>query len=121
VYVQGHGSVAGERLAGELQWTNHARRRADGMWLPNYQGTIATADGAHLLFALAGYNSGIGDPFGFEHRSALCSLTLAASDEQYRWVNHVFGVVEAEVRPSADPEHWRISAYECVQEIPIAP
>jgi hypothetical protein len=63
-YVQGHGSIEGERLSGELRWTNHPRCRADGTWLPNYQGTIATVDGANLLFCSRGYNEGIGDPFG---------------------------------------------------------
>jgi len=116
-YVQGHGSIEGERLSGELRWTNHPRRRADGTWLPDYQGTITTADGAQLLFSSRGYNVGIGDPFGYDHRSAICSLTLSASDERYQWVNGVFAVFEADVRPSADPEHWRIRAYECVNEV----
>ena len=116
-YVQGHGSVWGERLQGDLRWTNHPRRRADGTWLPNYQGAITTADGAQLLFSLRGYNRGIGDPYGYDQRTALCSLKLAASAERYRWVNDVFAVVEADVRPSADPEHWRIRAFECVAEI----
>jgi Protein of unknown function (DUF3237) len=116
-YVQGHGSIEGERLSGELRWTNHPRCRADGTWLPNYQGTITTAEGANLLFSSRGYNQGVGDPFGSEHRSAICSLTFAASEERYRWVNGVFAVLEAEIRPSADPERWRIRAYECVNEL----
>ena len=116
-YVQGHGSISGERLQGELRWTNHPRRRADGTWLPDYQGSIATADGAQLLFSMAGYNTGVGDPFTYDQRAALCSLTLAATDERYRWVNDLFAVVEADVRPSADPEHWRLRASECVNEI----
>ena len=115
--VQGHGSVRGERLAGELQWTNHPCRRADGTWLASYEGTITTTDGAKLLFSLQGYNRGIGDPFGYDHRSALCVLKLAARDERYRWANDVFAVVEADVRPSADPERWQIKAYECVNEL----
>jgi hypothetical protein len=116
-YVQGHGSISGVRLEGELRWTNHPRRRADGTWLPNYVGTIATADGAQVLFSMAGYNQGLGDPFTYEQRAALCSLTLAATEERYHWVNALFAVVEADVRPSADPEHWRLAAYECVNQI----
>jgi len=116
-YVQGHGSITGERLQGELRWTNAPRRRADGTWLPSYHGTIVTTDGAQLLFSMAGYNQGIGDPFTYDQRGALCWLTLAATDERYRWVNAVFAIVEADVRPSADPEHWKIKAYECVNEI----
>ena len=118
-YVTGEGSVSGERLSGELRWTNHPRRRADGVWLPRYHGAIATADGADVLFVMAGYNQGVDDPFTYDKRAALCSLTLGASEERYAWVNSVFGVVEADVRPSAEPEHWRIRAYECIQEVAV--
>lgn len=55
--------------------------------------------------------------FPTRRRSALCTLKLAAGEERYRWVNDVFAVVEADVRPSADPERWQIRAYECVIEI----
>ena len=43
-YVEGDGAVSGARLAGELRWTNHPRRRADGTWLPSFEGVIKTND-----------------------------------------------------------------------------
>jgi hypothetical protein len=116
-YVEGDGIALGDRLAGKLRWTNHPRRRADGTWLPCFQGVLRTDDGADILFAFNGYNTGFSDPFEYEHRSALAALSLATSNPTYRWVNQVFGVIEADVRPNADPEHWRLRAYECINEI----
>lgn len=116
-YVEGHGVAVGDRLAGKLRWTNHPRRRADGTWLPRFEGVLKTNDGAEILFAFHGYNRGIGDPFGYDHRAAVAALTLATSTPAYRWVNDVLAVIEADVRPSADPERWRFRAFECVNEI----
>jgi hypothetical protein len=116
-YVVGDGAIAGDRLAGELRWTNHPRRRADGTWLPSFAGVIKTKDQAEILFSFNGYNQGVTDPFEYEQRSALAALTLASASPAYRWVNHVFAVVEADVRPSADPERWQLRAYECINEI----
>jgi hypothetical protein len=116
-YVQGDGVVSGPRLAGDLQWTNHPRRRADGTWLPAFEGVLKTNDDVEILFAFNGYNVGITDPFEYDHRRGLASLTLASASPAYEWVNRLFAVLEADIRPSADPEHWRLRAYECVNEI----
>lgn len=116
-YVRGDGRVGGDRVSGELRWTNHPRRRADGTWLPDVQGVITTDDGAAILFSFVGYNRGVTDPFEYEHRAGLAALTLLSDDERYRWVNDVFAILEADIRPEAAPEHWRIRAFECVNEI----
>ncbi len=120
-YVCGTGSISGERISGHLRWTNRPRRRADGTWLPKFDGVIATEDEAEILFTFAGYNHGRTDPFEFEHRSALGAVTLMSGDERYRWVNSVFAVLEADVRPSADPERWTIRAFECVNNTSTRP
>jgi hypothetical protein len=86
-YVEGDGAVSGARLTGWLRWTNHPRRRADGTWLPSFEGVIRTDDEAEILFAFGGYNTGVTDPFEY--------------DIGVRW------------RPSP----WRVRAYECVNEI----
>jgi hypothetical protein len=86
-YVEGDGALRGERLSGELRWTNHPRRRADGTWLPSFEGVIKTNDGAEILFAFSGYNRGVPEPFEYEHRSALAALTLASGNPEYKWVN----------------------------------
>lgn len=116
-YVTGDGVVSGARLTGEIRWTNHPRRRADGTWLPAFDGVIRTHDGAEILLSFAGYNRGLTDPFEYDRRAAVAALTLASASPAYRWVNDVFAVLEADVRPNAEPEHWRLRAYECVNEI----
>jgi hypothetical protein len=116
-YVQGNGEVSGERLSGRLTWTNHPRRRADGVWLPDFQGVIVTDEGTEVLFSFRGYNHGVASPDDSDRRIAVAALTLAAADERYRWVNNVFAILEAEVRPSADPEVWHVRAFECVSDI----
>ena len=78
---------------------------------------LKTNDGTEILFAFTGYNQGVTDPFEYEHRAGLAALTLASASPPYQWVNHVFAVIEADVRPSGDPEHWRLRAYQCVNEI----
>jgi hypothetical protein len=75
-YVGGRGR---RQLAGKLRWTNHPRRRADGTWLPRFEGVLKTADDAAILFAFDGYNPGVNDPFEYEHRAALAALKLATS------------------------------------------
>ena len=116
-YVHGDGEVVGDRLAGKLRWTNRPRRRADGTWLPRFDGVIATDDDAQVLFTFAGISWGVDDPFEYERRGAVASLTLATSNDRYRWVNTIFSVLEADIRPSADPERWRIRAFECRNDI----
>jgi hypothetical protein len=116
-YVRGDGRVGGDRVSGDLQWTNHPHRRADGTWLPDVQGVITTDDGAAILFSFVGYNRGVTDPFEYERRAGLAALTLLSNDERYRWVNDVFAILEADIRPEAGPERWRIRAFECVNEI----
>jgi hypothetical protein len=116
-YVQGDGTVRGEALNGTAVWTNHPRRRADGMWLPAFEGVIKPGDGADILFWFRGYNFGVTDPFEYHHRAAVGGLTFAAEDSRYRWLNGIFAVMEADVLPEADPEHWSVRAYECVNDL----
>ena len=122
-YAQGDGQITGDRLRGQLRWTNHPRRRADGVGLPDFHGVISTDDGVEILFSFHGYNFGVKESAKpnplqpYEQRAALAALALAAGDERYRWVNRIFAVIEADVHPFAKPEHWRIRAFECINEI----
>jgi hypothetical protein len=127
-YAQGGGHVDGPRLTGKLRWTNHPRRRADGVALPYFHGVLSTADGAEILFSFRGYNWGVvkaakdHHPLQpFERRAGLAALTLAAGDERYRWVNRVFAMLEADIVPYAAPELWRVRAFECVNDLVEAP
>ncbi len=82
-YVAGGGRVTGERLSGGLRWTNHPRRRADGVWLPDFQGVISTDDGVQILFSFRGYNWGLTDAYEYERRAALGGLNMVTPDERY--------------------------------------
>jgi hypothetical protein len=122
-YAQGDGRITGDQLSGNLRWTNHPRRRADGVGLPDFHGVISTDDGADILFSFHGYSCGLKESAKphplqpYDQRAALAALTLAAGDDRYRWVNRIFAVIEADVHPLANPEHWRVKAFECVNEI----
>jgi hypothetical protein len=126
-YAQGDGRITGDRLTGKVRWTNHPRRRADGVGLPDFHGVISTDDGADILFSFHGYSYGVKEAAkahplqAHEQRAALAALTLAAGDDRYRWVNRVFAAIEADVRPFANPEHWRLRAFECVNQITDEP
>ena len=82
---------------------------------------ITTDDGANLLFSFSGYNLGVSEPFEYNHRTVVAALTLTTADERYRWANTVFAVLEADVRPSADPELRRVRAFECINQIATEP
>ena len=122
-YAQGDGRITGDRLSGNLRWTAHPRRRADGVSLPDFHGVITTDDAATILFSFQGYSVGgreAAKPHPlqpYEQRAVLATLTFAAGEDRYRWHNRVFALMEADARPFADPERWHIRAFECVNEI----
>jgi Protein of unknown function (DUF3237) len=120
-YVDGGGTIEGERLRGTLRWTNHPRRREDGIWLPDFQGVINTHDGAQILFSFTGYNYSLTERFEYTHRAVLAAITFRTSNDAYRWLNDVFGVLEAEAGEAdegrRDIELWRIRVYACIFEL----
>jgi hypothetical protein len=61
-YVEGDGRLFGDRISGAVRWTNHPRRRADGTWLPSFEGVIKTEDEAEILLWINGSNRGLTDP-----------------------------------------------------------
>lgn len=50
----GAGSASGERLSGDVVWSNPPTRRGDGTMLPNARGVVMTTDGAKVVFDLTG-------------------------------------------------------------------
>jgi hypothetical protein len=87
------GRVEG-RLAGRFRGANRARRLADGTFLPDLSGAIATADGATVLVRLTGYGRPDAEPTG----RVVASVTHACEDDRYAWLDGVLGVVAGEVR-----------------------
>jgi hypothetical protein len=118
-FGSGAGGVTGERLSGQMTWSNHPRRREDGVWCPNLNGFIVTPDGAHVLVAIQGYSVLEDSP---EVRRAIAAaVTFQAADPKYRWLNFVLGVGEGEIAEtdpgSAEVDHWWLRVYACVNEI----
>jgi len=93
-YGVGTGTVTGDRLAGTIRWSNTPRRRGDGVLLPDTDGIIATSDGARVFFSMRGYSLAKATPVS---RVLLSSITFAADDERYAWLNTAFGVQEGDV------------------------
>jgi hypothetical protein len=78
------GRVEG-RISGVLRAANHPRRRADGTFCPDMQGTIATDDGATILFDWRGY----GRAYPEGAREIVASATHVADAQRYLWLNDV--------------------------------
>ena len=85
----GEGRCEG-RVNGAFRGTNHARRRPDGTYEPDYHGVIETDDGAAILFHLTGY--GLPD----EGR-AIVSVKHVSGDERFERLNRTLCVGAAEV------------------------
>jgi hypothetical protein len=82
------------RIAGKLRGANHPRRRSDGTFMPDFQGVIASDDGAHVYFDWRGY----GRAYPPGRRQIVVSGSHLSDDERYRWLNDVLCVGEGEVR-----------------------
>lgn len=91
-YGSGGGRVTGERLSGSVRWSNHPRRREDGVLLPDAHGVIETDDGGRVLFHLSGYSTPVEGQEAM--RGILSPATFATDDERYKWLNDVVAVGE---------------------------
>jgi hypothetical protein len=115
-YVNGTGTISGPRLQGTVRWSNHPRRREDGMWLPAIEGVIEVARHVDVLFALRGYNYSLTERFEYTHRAVLGGITFRTASAEHMWLNDVFGVFEGVVS-AAPNEHWKVRAFECKNEL----
>jgi hypothetical protein len=116
-YGQGDGSVSGE-LEGTISWSNYPRRRQDGVWTPNLNGTITTPDGDQLLVSIHGQSveEQAGDVY---RRAILARVELTTQAEPYRWLNTCFLVGEGEI--DEDSEEWWLDTFVCVNEVAQGP
>jgi hypothetical protein len=112
-YGSGGGSVSGERVNGTLRWSNHPRRREDGVLMPDAHGLIDTDDGARILFHFSGYSHPIeGAP---TLRKVVSPGTFESDDDRYRWLNDV--VVMAEGTIDFETLRLGLRCYACVTEV----
>lgn len=80
-YGEGEGEFRGERLTGRARWSNHPKRRSDGVYLPDAHGAIETNDGASVLFHLRGRTRMESD-VGLQNLVA----TFESEDDRYAWL-----------------------------------
>lgn len=103
----GGGTVTGERLSGQVQWSNHPRRRGDGVMLPNARGVVSTGDGAEVLFDLTGRTVFLdvdGTPVG---RQLLMTL-FESEAADYAWLNDVVCMTEGAADPQKLSAHFEV-------------
>jgi hypothetical protein len=112
-YGTGGGLVAGAKLQGTMRWSNHPRRREDGVWCPDLHGRIDTPDGAKVLISVKGYS--ILEATPTVRRAIVAAVWWQADDDRYQWLNYVLGIGEGEI--DEETEEWWLRVYGCLNEV----
>ena len=103
----GDGSATGDRLSGELQWSNQPHRRGDGVMLPNTRGVIATPDAAEVFFDLTGRTVFVEQNGQTVGRQLLMTL-FESEDERYSWLNNKVCMTEGAIDPVRAAAHFEV-------------
>jgi hypothetical protein len=109
-YGEGEGEFRGERLTGRARWSNHPKRRSDGVYLPDAHGAIETDDGAQLLFHLRG-RTRLESDVGLQN----LVVTFESEDARYAWLNAEVCVAEGVIDAKQGAMTGRV--YVCVNEL----
>jgi hypothetical protein len=109
-YGEGQGEFRGERLSGRARWSNHPKRRSDGVYLPDAHGAIETEDGAPVIFHLRGRTRMESD-VGLQNLVAI----FESEDDRYAWLNGEVCVVEGVIVAKQGAMTGRV--YVCVNEL----
>jgi hypothetical protein len=110
----GNGTVTGEQLSGDVQWSNQPRRRGDGVMLPNARGVISTRDGAEIIFDLTGRTVFV-DRGGETVGRQLLMTLFESEDERYVWLNNKVCMTEGAIDPGTLTAHFEI--YICESDL----
>jgi hypothetical protein len=102
------GELRGDRLSGSLKVVNTPPRRSDNINCPTIKGVLTTADGATVYLEMNGLSL---LRAADQARVFTTSLTLRTSDQRYKWVNNIFGMVEGVLNTQTDSVQAR--AYLC--------
>jgi hypothetical protein len=111
LYGEGDVVLRGGRLSGTGRWANHARRRSDGVNLPDVHGVLRTDDGAFVLFGIQGRTL----PAADGTRRQLLTVWFEAEDARYRWLNTAVCPLEGVLEPASGTMRGRV--YSCVHEL----
>lgn len=93
-YAAGEGRATGPLVEGDVRFSNNPRVRGDGILLADLAGSIATDDGARIVFSMNGLGRKEENGRTFE---ALVAMTLETDDERYGWVNTTLCIARARV------------------------
>ena len=104
-YGGGDGTVAGDRLAGSVRWSNHPTRRGDGTMLPSARGAVTTADGGLVLFDMTGRTVFVDVDGGSVGRQLVMTL-FESEDERYAWLNDTVCIAEGAIDPVRFVSHF---------------
>jgi hypothetical protein len=117
LFVLGSGIIEGKRLCGTVRCVNHARRRSDGVMLPDLHGVITTNDDVAILFHMHGLTSWLQVPDG-PNGNLVSWITFETDAEKYGWLNNAPCVLEGAVQ--LHPERGATGptrVYICVNEM----
>lgn len=114
-YGEGDGIVTGDRIAGEVRWVNHPRRRSDGRMLPDAAGMVQTDDGAKVMFRMQGRTVFRVNEKGEPKGGQLLWILFESEDERYLWLNDALCVIEGVI--DAQTLRMKFKVYECVNEL----
>jgi hypothetical protein len=103
----GDGVVTGDRLSGDIQWSNQPRRRGDGVMLPNVRGVIATADGEEVFVDLSGRTVFV-DRDGGQVGSQLLMTLFESQADRYSWLNATVCMTEGAIDPDKGTSHFEV-------------
>jgi hypothetical protein len=110
VYGTMVGSIIGDRLSGTWHLTNLARRRPDDINEPALRGLLTLEDGARAWVELDGI--AILRPED-QTRVFVTSCRFHTGEQQYAWLNSVFGILEGVLDVSPGGRTARCQLFEC--------
>lgn len=114
-YGEGDGVVTGDKIAGQVSWVNHPRRRSDGRMLPDAGGIVRTDDGAKVMFRMQGRTVFRANEKGEPKGGQLLWILFESADDRYLWLNDALCVIEGVI--DAQTMRIKFKVYACVNEL----
>ncbi len=115
-YGEGTGNVVGDRLSGQLYWSNRPTVRSDNVVLGDFYGILLTDEGIYIVFSMLGYVvPWRGEPNILSvKRDGIFGVSFQADHPDYHWVNSTYFVAESTVSAEHTVE---VRVFSCTNEI----